>query len=67
MTSESAPRPGDDPRELLAGARELTQRVRRAQRATWFPLLVFAAVTSPIASQRPLCLGPGDTGLGWAR
>ena len=37
--------PGDDPRRLLSGARELAQRVRRAQRATWFPLLVFAAVT----------------------
>jgi hypothetical protein len=36
--------PGDDPRRLLSGARELAQRVRRAQRAPWFPLLVFAAV-----------------------
>jgi hypothetical protein len=44
MTTESA-YSGDDPRRLLSGARELTQRVRRAQRATWFPLLVFAAVT----------------------
>jgi hypothetical protein len=44
MTTESA-YSGDDPRGLLAGARELTQRVRKAQRATWFPLLVFAAVT----------------------
>lgn len=37
--------PGDEPRRLLAGARELAQRVRRDQRATWFPLLTLAAVT----------------------
>lgn len=36
---------GADPQQALARARELAQRVRRAQRATWFPLLVFAAVT----------------------
>jgi hypothetical protein len=35
----------DDPHRMLSQARELTQRVRAAQRATWFPLLVFAAVT----------------------
>jgi hypothetical protein len=44
MTTETA-HPGDDPRQLLSGTRELAERVRRAQRATWFPLLVFAAVT----------------------
>jgi hypothetical protein len=44
MTSDSV-YPGDDPRQLLAGARELAQRVRGAQRATWFPLLVLAALT----------------------
>ena len=44
MTTESA-FAGDDPRRLLSGAHELARRVRRAQRATWFPLLVFAAVT----------------------
>ncbi len=44
MTTESA-YPGDDPRGLLSTAHELAQRVRRAQRATWFSLLVFAAVT----------------------
>ena len=44
MTTDSA-YAGDDPRRLLSGARELARRVRRAQRATWFPLLVFAAVT----------------------
>jgi hypothetical protein len=36
---------GDDPRALLSGTRELSRRVRRTQRATWFPLLVLAAVT----------------------
>ena len=36
---------GDDPRQLLSGTRELTRQVRRTQRATWFPLLVLAAVT----------------------
>jgi hypothetical protein len=37
--------PADDPRALLSSARELAHRVRRAQRATWFALLVFAALT----------------------
>src|SRR6516162_2056145 len=36
---------GDDPRQLLTGTRELIRQVRRTQRATWFPLLVLAAVT----------------------
>lgn len=44
MTDESAPRE-DSPRELLAAVRDLTRQVRAAQRATWFPLLVFAAIT----------------------
>ena len=44
MTTDSAPS-GDDPRRLLSGAHDLMRRVRKAQRATWFPLLVFAAVT----------------------
>lgn len=44
MTTESA-HPADDPHRLLSNARELAQRVRREQRATWFPLLVFAALT----------------------
>jgi hypothetical protein len=35
---------GNDPRQLLSGTRELTRQVRRTQRATWFPLLVLAAV-----------------------
>jgi len=37
--------PGDDPGRLLSTTRELVQRVRRDQRATWFPLLVFAVLT----------------------
>ncbi len=37
--------PGDDPRGLLSDARKLARRVRREQRATWFPLLIFAALT----------------------
>jgi hypothetical protein len=44
MTSGAA-FPGNDPRQLLSGTRELTRQVRRTQRATWFPLLVLAAVT----------------------
>jgi hypothetical protein len=44
MTTEAA-HSGDDPHWLLSRARELTRRVRRVQRATWFPLLVFAVLT----------------------
>ena len=44
MTTDSA-YSGDDPRGLLSSTRELAQRVRKEQRATWFPLLVLAAVT----------------------
>jgi len=44
MTTETA-YPGDDPHRLLSNAHELAQRVRRQQRATWFPLLVFAILT----------------------
>jgi hypothetical protein len=36
---------GDDARLALSEVRELAQRVRRQQRATWFPLLTFAALT----------------------
>jgi hypothetical protein len=35
----------DDPRQLLAGTRDLIDQVRRTQRATWFPLLVLGVVT----------------------
>ncbi len=34
-----------DPRVELSRARDLARRVRRSQRATWFPLLVFAVLT----------------------
>lgn len=44
MTTESIPA-GGDPRQLLADSRQLAHRVRLAQRVTWFPLLVLAAVT----------------------
>ncbi|HVB44395.1 MAG TPA: hypothetical protein VNF47_17060 [Streptosporangiaceae bacterium] len=44
MTTEAA-YPGEDPHRLLWNARKLAQRVRKEQRATWFPLLVFAALT----------------------
>ena len=44
MTTEAA-YPGDDPDRLLSNTRELAQRVRKDQRATWFPLLVFAVLT----------------------
>ena len=44
MTTETA-YPGDDPHRLLSNARKLAQRVRKEQRATWFPLPVFAALT----------------------
>jgi len=44
MTTEAA-YPGDDPDRLLSNTRELAQRVRKEQRATWFPLLVFAVLT----------------------
>jgi hypothetical protein len=36
---------GEDPHGLLADSRRLAGQVRTAQRATWFPLLVLAAVT----------------------
>jgi hypothetical protein len=44
MTTEAA-HPGDDPHRLLSNAHELAHRVRKDQRGTWFPLLVFAALT----------------------
>jgi hypothetical protein len=44
MTHESASH-DDSPHELLATVHDLTRQVRLAQRATWFPLLVFAAIT----------------------
>jgi hypothetical protein len=44
MTTHPAA-PGGGPRELLADSRQLARRVRRDQRATWFPLLVLSTVT----------------------
>jgi hypothetical protein len=44
MTSQAA-YSGDDPHQLLSSIREHARRVRMTQRATWFPLLVFAAAT----------------------
>jgi hypothetical protein len=35
----------DDPRRLVAEARDLARLVRRQQRATWLPRLAFAALT----------------------
>ncbi len=61
MTTETA-YPGDDPHRLLSSTRELARRVRQAQRATWFPLLVLAAVTFasiPVrryAGHHPICV-----------
>jgi hypothetical protein len=42
MTTDAA---YPDPHWLLSKARELARRVRKDQRATWFPLLLFAALT----------------------
>jgi hypothetical protein len=44
MTSDAA-YSGNDPHQLLSSIREHARRVRLTQRATWFPLLVFAALT----------------------
>ncbi len=43
MTEEPIP-VADSPRQLLSATRELTRRVRRAQRGTWFPLLLLGLV-----------------------
>jgi len=42
MSATPAP---EAPRELLASTQALTRRVRSVQRGTWFPLLVFGAIT----------------------
>src|SRR5690242_12403768 len=44
MTDASVPSPGT-PHEVLAGLRDLTGRVRAAQRGTWLPLLLFGVLT----------------------
>jgi hypothetical protein len=43
--TDSPVSPQDGPRELLSATRRLTRQVRQAQRGTWFPLLLFAALT----------------------
>jgi hypothetical protein len=42
MTND--PGPADSPRQLLLTTRKLTQQVRQAQRATWFPLVLLGLV-----------------------
>ncbi|MCU1591516.1 MAG: hypothetical protein JWP11_2772 [Frankiales bacterium] len=59
--------PADSPRELVATVRNLTRQVRVAQRGTWFPLLVLAAVTlaaAPVYRFAPRHLGPCRDGAG---
>jgi hypothetical protein len=64
MTHESIP---DGPRELLASVRALAREVRAAQRATWFPLLVFVVLTLaaiPVDRYTPHHLACRSTGAG---
>jgi hypothetical protein len=44
MTAQSLPTP-DHPNELLSTSRDLTRRVRAAQRGAWFPLMLFGGLT----------------------
>jgi hypothetical protein len=56
--------PAGGPHELLAAVRDLTRQVRIAQRGTWFPLLIFAAITLaaiPVYRYGPR-LGPCQSG-----
>jgi hypothetical protein len=70
MTHETASA-ADSPHELLTTVRDLTRRVRLAQRDTWFPLLVFAVVTLAVIPfylyapkhQGPCRSGPHGTSL----
>lgn len=48
MADESA-RATDTPRQLLSTTRELTRRVRKAQRGTWFPLVLLGLVAAAAA------------------
>jgi hypothetical protein len=60
MTSDAA-YTGNDPHQLLSGIREHARRVHMTQRATWFPLLVFAALTfAAIPAYRLTGLHPGS-------
>jgi hypothetical protein len=64
MSHESVP-PADSPHELLTAVHDLTHRVVVAQRGTWFPLLIFAAITLaaiPIYKYAPGHLGPCRSG-----
>ena len=66
MTNESVPQ-ADSPHELLATVRDLTRQVRSAQRGTWFPLLVLAAImvlAIPVYRLAPHHLGPCRSGPG---
>ena len=60
---------GEDPRQVLSATHEVAHRVRRAQRATWFPLLVLAAaILGAIPVERfgrraHTCAGVLGTGL----
>ena len=42
--TEDSDRAAEPPRQLLLGTRELTRRVRRAQRGAWFPLVLLGLV-----------------------
>src|ERR1022692_2330795 len=42
--TENSDRAAEPPRQLLLGTRELTRRVRRAQRGAWFPLVLLGLV-----------------------
>jgi hypothetical protein len=48
MPDESARAP-DTPQQLLSDTRELTRRVRRAQRGAWFPLVLLGLVAAGAA------------------
>jgi hypothetical protein len=75
MTEERVPAAGS-PRELLLGTRELTRRVRRAQRGAWFPLVLLGLVAAGAAPfyrvgphPRAICTavagrGPGGLSVG---
>jgi hypothetical protein len=78
MTEDSG-RAGESPRQLLLGTRELTRRVRRAQRGAWFPLVLLGLVAAGAAPfyrvgphPRALCAavaarGPGGVPAGPGR
>jgi hypothetical protein len=57
----------DSPHELLTAVHDLTRRVRIAQRGTWFPLLIFAAINLaaiPVYRYAPHHRGPCRSGPG---